>query len=173
MLVIVQDDVAVPAIELPVRGGIHRHLLGAFNSPDLGERSRAAARALCRPRYPQIPARSCRALCRDLRDNSRPLRLLLPSAARSLFGAFLHSQTSAGTAVGFWTALSPFSPPASMLKVMSTGCFKKWHSIGDGRIPRRKRRNKSMPTVLCQNQPHFSAELSRPCCYFWCQKFPQ
>lgn len=120
VLVIVQDDVAVPAIELPVRGGVHRHLLGAFDSPDLGERSRAAGLQGCstsaspaalspnpspelpRPlpgskgQFPSVPAAA-------------------PSAARSLFGAFLNSQTSAGTAVGFWTALSPFRTNSPLL----------------------------------------------------------
>lgn len=35
MTVVVQNDVAVPAVELPVCGGVHRHFVGAFNSPDL------------------------------------------------------------------------------------------------------------------------------------------
>lgn len=37
--VVVQDDVAVPAIELPIRSGVHGHFVGAFNSPDLAEQS--------------------------------------------------------------------------------------------------------------------------------------
>lgn len=45
VLVIVQDDVAVPAVELPVRGGVHRHLLRAFYSPDLAEEEQRRCRA--------------------------------------------------------------------------------------------------------------------------------
>lgn len=33
--VVVQNDVTVPAIELPIRGGVHGHFVGAFDSPDL------------------------------------------------------------------------------------------------------------------------------------------
>ena len=39
MVVVVQDDVAVTTVELPIRGGIHRHFVGAFDSPDLPEQS--------------------------------------------------------------------------------------------------------------------------------------
>lgn len=39
--VVVQDDVAVTTVELPVCGGVHRHFGGAFDSPDLREQSRA------------------------------------------------------------------------------------------------------------------------------------
>lgn len=39
MTVVVQDDVAVTTVELPIRGGIHWHFVGAFNSPDLPEQS--------------------------------------------------------------------------------------------------------------------------------------
>lgn len=35
MTVVVENDVAVAAVELPVRGWVHGHLVGAFNSPDL------------------------------------------------------------------------------------------------------------------------------------------
>ena len=37
--VVVQNDVAVAAVELSVRGGVHRHFAGTFNSPDLPEQS--------------------------------------------------------------------------------------------------------------------------------------
>ena len=37
--VVVQNDVAVTAVELSVRGGVHRHFAGTFNSPDLPEQS--------------------------------------------------------------------------------------------------------------------------------------
>lgn len=35
MTVVVQDDVAVPSIELAVRGRVHWYLAGTFDSPDL------------------------------------------------------------------------------------------------------------------------------------------
>jgi len=37
--VVVQNDVAVTTVELSVRGGVHRHFVGTFNSPDLPEQS--------------------------------------------------------------------------------------------------------------------------------------
>lgn len=39
MAVVVQDDVAVPTVELPIRSGVHGHFVGALNSPDLPEQS--------------------------------------------------------------------------------------------------------------------------------------
>ena len=37
--VVVQNDVAITAVELSVRGGVHGHFVGTFNSPDLPEQS--------------------------------------------------------------------------------------------------------------------------------------
>lgn len=39
MAIVVQNDVAVAPVELPIRGRVHGHLVGAFNSPDLPEQS--------------------------------------------------------------------------------------------------------------------------------------
>lgn len=39
MTVVVQDNVAVTTVELSVRGRVHRHFVGAFDSPDLPEPS--------------------------------------------------------------------------------------------------------------------------------------
>lgn len=39
MTVVVQNDVAVTTVELSIRGGVHGHFVGAFNSPDLPEQS--------------------------------------------------------------------------------------------------------------------------------------
>lgn len=40
MTVVVQNDVAVATVELPICGGVHGHFIGAFDSPDLLEKSR-------------------------------------------------------------------------------------------------------------------------------------
>ena len=37
--VVVQNDVAVTTVELSVRGGVHGHFVGTFDSPDLPEQS--------------------------------------------------------------------------------------------------------------------------------------
>lgn len=39
MAVVVQNDVAVASIELPICGRVHWHLVGTFNSPDLQRQS--------------------------------------------------------------------------------------------------------------------------------------
>lgn len=130
VLVIVQDDVAVPAVELPVRGGVHRHLLGAFYPPDLaGEEQR-------RCRTSPFPARVIPKLrIPEPAVLPRPLPGLtgqFPSAPRAgpqpsfeaFRGVFKQPNLGRGRCLGFWTAPSPFKPnssPASMLKVMNSG----------------------------------------------------
>ena len=49
--VVVQNDVTVPAVELPVRRGVHGHFVGAFDSPDLPGQGQVQTRC-GGPRHP-------------------------------------------------------------------------------------------------------------------------
>lgn len=56
MTVVVQNDVAVPTVELAVRGGVHGHFVGAFDSPDLPGQGWAQTRS--RHPHPSPPTQA-------------------------------------------------------------------------------------------------------------------